>query len=163
MKTIDPHEGENNKIFRKRLLAILFVVAVICIAAVCTTFTLRLIQNPVIDLNVTELRSVKLINSSTQLEFDVDPQRWSVLVNNFRSSSATWGQTNWPYLAIVKFEFQDGRTYSVSVYDTGREPGRFRIGRIQYVGGDERLLFQLLDDEFSRRKRENRMMGRQPR
>ena len=148
---------------RKRWYTMVFVVAAVLLAAAGAALVLQTLENPVKGIDVTALQAVTIRNPQTKVTLHVEPQRWSSLVQNFRSSSSNLGSKSWPVLAEIEFLFQDGQSRQVTVYSTGAELGSFRIGNSTYTGGDERLLIQMMDDEFRRQKRELQIPRANPR
>jgi hypothetical protein len=141
---------------RQHWRAILAVLAILALGSVLVAMGLNLLKNPVRDIDVRNLQAVKLQQPSTRLLLDVEPQRWSALIRNFRSAALTWPSASGEILAELEFRFRDGQTCNVQVLATGREPGRFRIGTLEFIGGDERLLIQILDDERRKLEEPNR-------
>lgn len=148
-------DGEAVDRTRKRRRGLLFVVAALFLFVCGVVFVVERMQNPVNEIDVTQLAAVKIYDNLKSVELDANPQTWSRLVENFQSSLVSIDTAKWPELARVTFEFRDGSRKVIHVYDTGRQPGCFRIGRLYYTGGDERTLIRMMDDEAKRQKRKD--------
>ena len=138
---------------RKRRLAILFVVAAVIGAATLAAVVLERMQNKLHLIDVTELQSIQVFDKVGNVRVDVKPQLWARLVDNFSSSYINMNPAKWQELASITMTFKNGEQQVIHVYDTGKKPGCFRVGRTYYTGGEERMLIRIMADQSKRDRR----------
>lgn len=132
----------------KSLTSVLLVVGLVVVFVTVGFFFLTQLENPIKQIDVSTLEGVTLRNPRNGVTKSVEPQRWSTMVDYFKSSSRVTQPANAEILAEVLFHFADGRVQAAEVLDMGREVGCFKINSVYYQGGDERELIRMLDDEL---------------
>jgi len=139
--------GRGNRIF-----SLLFVVGVLALAIVGVFALLKTTEHGLAEIEVASIDSVEITHQLRDETFSVQRQTWSRLLQNFESSHFTANTTRLIEMATITFQMKDGQQKIVTVYETGKKPGCFRVGRLYYIGGDERKLSRLMDDEIKRHK-----------
>ncbi len=144
----------------KTISSVLVVIGLVAVFVAVGTLVLVRYENPIKQIDVNDLKKVTLQDPGHGVTKAVEPQRWSTMVDYFKSSSRVVQPANVQVLAEVVFYFKDGRTQLVEVMDMGREVGCFKIDNVFYQGGDERELIRMLDDAL-RYQREDQNSPRQ--